>query len=166
MTNKQHYVTYADDLADRNGNRWVCLCAAEKDHDQNDPNFLKMAKAAHVESAKTTGGVMLEVSSDELASLLGADQDERGNGAPVFAGVLLHPKQAKAIADAILSNYIVLQKSGVADPLYDDKTWHPEGKTPARVLRQCAICGEMITMSNATEGWEEAHATITSSAHV
>lgn len=38
-------------------------------------------------------------------------------------------------------------------------------KWPARYLRECVICGEKVTISNATEKWEAAHATATSSAH-
>ena len=41
---------------------------------------------------------------EALAGLLGAKQDDRAGGAPVFAGMVLHPRQAYAIADAILAS--------------------------------------------------------------
>lgn len=40
-----------------------------------------------------------------------------------------------------------------------------ESPTPARQVRECVICGEVVTMSNATEEWEKRHASLTSAAH-
>lgn len=33
----------------------------------------------------------------------------------------------------------------------------PANPTPARQLRECQVCGEQTTMSNATEEWEARH---------
>jgi hypothetical protein len=39
----------------------------------------------------------------------------------------------------------------------DDRAEHPEPPVPARELRECTICGEKVTVSNATEAWEKRH---------
>ena len=37
--------------------------------------------------------------------------------------------------------------------------------TPARDIRECVICGDMVTVSNATERWEAMHRHERMSAH-
>lgn len=70
---------------------------------------------------------------EELARLLGADQDDRGTGAPKFAGLILHPKQAYAIADAILASDVIRQIREAAwdegaEFMNSDGFWHDNGR--------------------------------------
>jgi hypothetical protein len=45
MSKQRHYVTYDDDLAAGNGNRWPCWCAAGVDHGESDESFQASAAA-------------------------------------------------------------------------------------------------------------------------
>jgi hypothetical protein len=47
------------------------------------------------------------VDREALARMLGSEQDDRAADAPRFEGLLLHPRQARAIAAAIIASGVV-----------------------------------------------------------
>ena len=51
------------------------------------------------------------VTQEELIALLDPSGDDRHNGR-VWAGMVFHPKQAAAVADAILERFTLTRKDG------------------------------------------------------